>query len=167
VTPVPEPAGDVRAQLAAALAPYGPKRAAFLVPRDAQGLDPAEFRNAGVYVAEREEGMLVTLEQSLAEAFNDAPEGDDFDRVMAEILGYPEDKHTVVSRCRGKPATVARAVQARDAEGHVVQEAFCSPLGLLETCAAVQQHVPPGGSLEILPPILAMSRRVAMRLVEQ
>lgn len=167
MTPVPEPAGDIRAQLAAALNPGHPKRAAFLVPRDAEGLNAPEFRAAGVSVTERPEGVLVTLDDMLAAAFAAAPEGDGFDVVMAQILGYPEDKATVVSRCGGRPTTVARAVQARDADGHVVQEAYASPLGLLETCAAVQQHIPPGGRLEILPPLLAMSRRVAMRLVEQ
>jgi hypothetical protein len=167
VTPVPEPAGDIRAQIAATLDRNHPKRACYMVPEDAERLD-LEALPQGVYAVQRTEGTLVTTDLGIAELFDAAPaETDAFDRVMAEILGYPEDKATAVARCRGKPAVYARAVQARDAIGHVVTEVFASPVGFLPACAAIQEHVPARGRLVIMSPAAAISRRVAMRWVEQ
>jgi hypothetical protein len=85
---------------------------------------------------------------------------------MAEILGLAEDKSMMAQRCGGKPELHARAVQARDAAGHVVTETFTSPLGFLATCDAMQAHVPAGGQLVAIGAVLAISRRVAMRFVE-
>src|SRR3954469_19960794 len=167
MTPVPEPPGDIRAQLAAALNPHHPKRAAFLVPRDAELLDVQAMREAGIYVTERSEGTLVSLDLELTELFTSAGTGDQFDVAMAEILDLPEDKISAERHCRGNMPIVARMVQARDSEDHVVQEAVASPLGLLATCDALLSHVPEGGALLILPPIYAISRRVAMRWVER
>lgn len=167
MTPVPEPAGDIRAQIAATLDHNHPKRACYMVPEDAERLDLKALPQ-GIYAAQRAEGTLVTTDLELAELFDGAPaETGAFDRVMAEILGYPEDKATAVARCRGKPARHARAVQARDAAGHVITEIFASPVGFLPACAAMQAHVPAGGRLVIMSPAAAISRRVAMRWVEQ
>src|SRR3982751_197874 len=142
MTPVPEPPGDIRAQLAAALNPHHPKRAAFLVPRDAALLDVAAVREAGFYVTERPEGTLVSLDPDLSIPFIQADKGDQFEVAMAEILGLPEDKITAEGHCRGNMPIVARMVQARDSEDHVVQEAVASPIGLLATLDALHPHVP-------------------------
>jgi hypothetical protein len=72
----------------------------------------------------------------------------------------------VVRRPEGS-ASRARVVQARDAEGNVITEATASPWGFLETCDALESHVPEGGQLVILLPITAISRRVAMRWVQR
>jgi hypothetical protein len=157
--PVPEPAGDIEAQLRATLDVDHPKRCCFCVPADAH-LIP---RTIDAYIVERPEGTLVTLHKQLADAFERSAD----DITMAWLLGYPEPKPTVVERCHGRPVTLARAVQARDAEEHVVTEAFASPLGFLMTCGVLKQHVPGDGRLVILSPVLAIMRRVAMRWVER
>jgi hypothetical protein len=155
VTPLPEPAGDIRAQLAAVMDPAHPKRAAFLVPANAVRMPLV----TSAHIVPRSEGVLVTLDADVARAFRRAPsETDAFDRVMATILGYPEDKALVVSRCGGN----SRAVQARDAEGNVVTETFASPAGLDAARDAMRRHVPPGGELVELTAIEAISRRVLL-----
>jgi hypothetical protein len=162
--PVPEPAGDVVAQIAAMLDPEHPKRAVFVVPQDAARLSNPP---AGVFVVERPEGTLVTRRSELAGMFRQASsDAIEFDRHMALILGLPEAKPDIDERCRGN-AKLARMVQARDAGGHVVQECVVSHLYFLPACAAMQEHVPARGRLVIMSPAAAISRRVAMRWVEQ
>jgi hypothetical protein len=157
--PVPEPSGDIHAQLRAVLDARHPKVACFVVPKN---LPDLPHLPAGLRVVTRKEGTLVTTRANFAGLFE--AHADD-DEVMARILGYPEDKALVVSRCRGLPAVNARAVQARDRDGHVVTEAFASPLGFLAAVEAMGEHVPAGGSLAVLSPVLAISRRVALRWV--
>ena len=157
--PVPEPAGDIHAQIAAVLDARHPKVACFVVPKNLPDLPRLP---AGLRVVTRREGTLVTTRAALAELFEGSAE-DDF--TMARILGYPEPKDVVVSRCRGLPAVNARAVQARDQHGRVITEAFASPFGFLAAVEAMREHVPAGGELAVLSPILAISRRVALRWV--
>jgi hypothetical protein len=161
--PVAEPAGDIRAQLAAVMDPSHPKAACFVVPQDAH-LVPLVLN---AFIEARPEGTLVTTDEALADLFRYAPDDPyDFDRTMAQILGYPEDKALVVSRCRGAPAVNARAVQARDAGGHVICETFASPIGFLGACEAMAKHVPPGGQLVTIGAVIAISRRIAMRWLD-
>jgi hypothetical protein len=163
--PVPEPAGDIRAQLAAVLDPAHPKRACYMVPADVERLDLKALPR-GAFAATRPEGTLVTTEIKLAARFDASPlEPEAFDRAMAEILDYPEAKPDIADRCQGN-AKLARTVQARDAAGHVVTEAATSAMRFLDTCAALQAHVPPGGQLVIMSPAAAISRRVAMRWID-
>jgi hypothetical protein len=159
MTPLPEPAGDIRAQLAAAMDSGHPKRAAFLVPANAVRMPCAP----DAHIVPRPEGVLITLDADLARTFRRAPsEAVAFDRVMAAILGYPEDKALVVSRCGGRPVENSRAVQARDGNGWVVTETFASPAGLDAARKAMQEHVPPGGGLVELTATEAISRRVLL-----
>jgi hypothetical protein len=153
--PVPEPRHDIEAQLLAAIDPDHPKQACFCVQADAFLIPPA----IDAYRVHRPEGVLVTLHKRFAEAFERSAD----DTTMAWILGYPESKDVVVQRCHGDHVNRARAVQARDDEGCVITEAYCSPTGFLETCEAMQRHVPDGGELVVLAPIMSISRRVAMR----
>ena len=157
--PVPEPPRDIEAQLRAALDPDHPKRACFCVPLDQHLVPPS----LDAYIVRRPEGTLVTLYKRLAEAFERAAD----DTTMAWLLGYPEPKPIVMERCGGQDAVRARVVQARDCEGSVVTEAYTSPWGFLETCVEMERHVPDGGELAILMPIMAISRRVAMRWVQR
>lgn len=161
VTPEPEPPGDIRAQLAAVLDPNHPKRAAFLVPEDAANLRIPDDGIAGLHVVRREEGVIVTTDRMLAELFEQRAD----DATMALILGYPESKDKLVERCRKPVHKHARAVQARDKDGHVVTECFCSPLMFLRTCEVIARHVPRDGELLIMSPIAAIARRIAMRRV--
>lgn len=144
MTPIPEPAADLLAQLAAVLSPTHPKRAMLIVP------------SSGVYVRTRPEGTLITTDKTLADHFGHAAD----DVTMAAILGYPEHKADVVKNCGGEPLR-AVAVQARDANGNVITEAFASPVGLEQTVNALQPHVPEGGMLMILSPLDAIARRFA------
>jgi len=161
MTPVAEPLGDIRAQLAAVLDPQHAKRACFLVPEDARNLTIPEGGIDGLLVVRRAEGTLVTLDPAKAELFKQQAD----DTTMAEILGYPEDKDTVLARCPRNPGHTARSVQARTHTGHVVIEALCSGVGLLPTVAEMQRHVPPGGKLVILSPTASIARRIAMRRI--
>ena len=159
MTPIPEPPRDIEAQLRACLDVDHPKRACYCVPEDAHLIPPS----IDAYVVARPEGTLVTLHKRLAEAYQRAAD----DTTMAWVLGYPESKPVIVERCGGQYITRARAVQARDADGAVITEAYCSPWGLLETCDELVCHVPYGGQLAILLPFESISRRVAMRWVQR
>lgn len=161
MTPVPEPPGDIRAQLAAVLDPEHPKRACFMVPADAANLTLPEGGIAGFIVAERAEGVLLTVDRHRAEMFKASAD----DANMAAILGYPESKDVTAQRCPRPVSERARAVQARDPAGHVVTEAFCSPVAFLATCAEMARHVPAGGRLVILSPTASIARRIALRRI--
>jgi len=157
--PIAEPAGDIRAQLAAVMDPDHPKRACFVVPEDA-GQVPYVLN---AYIEARPEGVLVTRDLGLALLFRDVlADTDAFDRRMALILGYPEAKPDVVAACDGNPLH-AWAAQARDAGGNVVQECFVTPDGARAACDALWQHVPVGGELVMLRPADAIWRRVMLR----
>jgi len=168
IPPMPEPAGDIRAQLTATLDPGHPKRAAFLVPADAVPLDKEALRQAGVHVAERDEGVLVTLRDDLAEMFlQPTYDTDAFDALMAVVLDLPEPKPLVIKRCNGRIGTHARAIQARDRDGHVVQECVVSSTMFLPAIDSMRRHVPDGGRLVFLGTGMALARRAALRWVER
>ena len=157
---VPEPEGDIRAQCKAMLDPDHPKRAVFLVPAD-RDRAPTMLR---VLVEHRPEGTIFTKSDQLATAFLCAPSDESgFDRVMAKILGLPQDKRSVCLACEGRPMARARIVQACDADGWVVTEAAAGPEQLQKTSEALQKHVPPGGSLRVMTPIEALGRRILSR----
>ena len=159
--PIPEPAADIEAQLAALLDPGHPKRACFLVPGN---LPP------GVLAADtqiRPEGVLLTQDPALARLFRDAPEDvAGFDRAMAAILGLPEAKPDAEARCGGDP-TRARVVQARDTQDRVVTEALASPVRLALAVAEMRRHVPAGGRLVVLSLAQVLERRRRLRQQEQ
>ena len=159
MVPVPESAGDIRAQLAAVMDPHHPKRACLVMPED-HGQIPYVLN---AHYATRPEGTLVTTFAPAALMFEAAEAGEAFDRTMAVLLGIPEDKHSVAQRCDGRPELYSRSVQARDAEGNVISEAFASPQGLHATVVALEGHVPPDGALVIMKPVDAISRRIATR----
>jgi hypothetical protein len=160
MTPTPEPAGDIKAQLSAVLNPAHPKRACFLVPEDMTQIP----HGLSAIVVARAEGVLVTQDRWRADAFSSAfNQTDSFDRTMAALLGYPEAKPDVVVACDRRPFTLARAVQARDKDGHVVTEACCSPGRLEETQEALKPHVPEGGKLVVVTPLEALARRILLR----
>jgi hypothetical protein len=158
--PTAEPPGDIQAQIAAVIDADRPKRAAFLVHADRAQI-PYCIR---AEIIERDEGTLITTFEPAADLFKQAgTAADEFDTAMAIILGIPEQKPLMVQNCRGRPELYARAVQARDGDGNVVQEAFASPAGLHETVIALEAHVPAGGILVIMPPVAAIQRRIDLR----
>lgn len=158
---VPEPEGDIRAQLKAMLDPDHPKRAVFVVPQDRERITTPL---PTVFAENRPEGTLFTKSDQLATAFLCAPSDEEgFDRVMAKILGLPQDKAKVFLACEGRPMARARIVQATDADGWVVTEAAAGPGQLKETSEALQNHVPPGGQLRVMTPIEALGRRLLLR----
>jgi len=75
---------------------------------------------------------------------------------LALLLGYPESKADVFARGGG------RVVQARDADGHVITEAYASTERLADTVTALRAHAPLAGSLLVLAPAEALARRVAL-----
>jgi hypothetical protein len=158
--PTPEPAADIAAQIDAVMNPAHPKKAAFIVPADRE-----QVRHClNACVATRDEGTLVTTLEPAADAFLACDSDPDaFDNLMAVLLGIPEQKPLMVQNCRGRPELYARAVQARDSEGNVVQEAFASPAGLHETILALEAHVPHGGVLVVMKPADAIQRRIDLR----
>ena len=163
---VPEPEGDIRAQINAVLNPEHPKRACFTVRENYDiALPPEAYDGREVYSEPRLEGCLFTVDKELAEIFRRAPHYPPaaFDAVMAEILGYPEPKGDVIRRCSGRLFVRARAVQARNASDWVVHEALTSPAMLDCTLEELQKHVPSDGRLVVLTPTEALGRRLLLR----
>lgn len=157
---IPEPAGDIRAQLTALMTSAHPKRACFIVPDNY-----LPSRRVEALLEVREEGQLYTEDEAIALAFRHAPKAPEaaFDRAMAQILGYPEAKPDVLLACQGRLFTLARVVQARDAQDWVVHEAMTSPAMLGYTTEELQKHVPSGGRLAVLTPADVIRRRLALR----
>lgn len=156
MTPFPEPDCDMRAQIGALFDPNHPKTAVFVVPGNESAI-PATAP-ATLLVVSRPEGTLLTTDRRSAALY--AERGAD-DAVMAHILGYPEHKSDVVAACGGNPLR-AKAIQALDAHGSVVTEAFTSPSGEAATIEAIRAHVPRGGSLRALTPVEAIVRRLSL-----
>jgi hypothetical protein len=147
----PEPEGDVDAQLKALHDPSHPKVAVFLASGNEIGdrsLGPA------VQMVRRREGILLTTDPKRAAHFKTRSMVTDDD--LALLLGYPESKADVFGRGGGL------VVQARDAEGHVITEAYASLQRLADTVAALNGHVPFAGRLLVLAPAEALARRVAL-----
>jgi len=162
MTPIPEPACDIRAQIAAMLDVSHPKQAVLIVPGN-EDLLPDLPTPLGVYRVDTPAGVLLTRSMWRAGAVENAPT----DKVMAWVLGYPEDKDAVVAACCGNHVHDAIAVQARDIEGSVIIEAFASPGMRQHTVDTLLPHVPEGGALVIMTPISAISRRIALREAER
>lgn len=119
----------------------------------------------GLRSTDRTEGTLVSRDEDALAAFRAAPSEPEaeFDRAMAKILGYPEAKPDVLLACQGRLFTLARVVQARDAQDWVVHEAMTSPAMLGYTTEELQKHVPSGGRLAVLTPADVIRRRLALR----
>lgn len=146
-----EPDGDIDAQLRALHDPSHPKVAVFLAPGneiDDRPLGP------GVKVVRRREGTLLTTDPKRAAHFKTRPMITDDD--LALLLGYPESKADVFGRGGGL------VVQARDADGYVVTEAYASLQRLADTVAELRAHVPFAGRLMVLAPAEALARRVTL-----
>jgi hypothetical protein len=156
LSPFPEPAADIAAQIAAVLDPDHPKRAAFVPP----GNEVPPLASDAIVVT-RPEGALVTTDARLAAMFEAAVD----DATMALILGYPEHKEDVLRNCGGQWSAVI-AVQARDAKGNVITDAIASPAGAEQTVAALALHVPEGGELVVITPVEMINRRLALRALE-
>lgn len=125
---MPEPPGDIQAQLVALADPNNPKDSMFL-PR---GSVVPEDLPPGVIVRQRPEGVLITRNASKAALFEQAPPNDE--RALAYILGYPETKQDAAA------SESPRVVQGKDDDGNVVYESAVSPStqGVAEETASKQ-----------------------------
>lgn len=125
---MPEPPGDIQAQLVALADPNNPKDSVFL-PR---GSVVPEDLPPGVIVRQRPEGVLITRNASKAALFEQAPPNDE--RALAYILGYPETKQDAAA------SESPRVVQGKDDDGNVVYESAVSPStqGVAEDMASKQ-----------------------------
>ncbi len=148
---MPEPACDIRAQIAAVLDPRHPKAVMFAAP-DNRGDVPA----LGEIVMAKPWGTLVTDSAGLREAFG---RGMPDDAGMAAILGYPEPKNAALAAC---PGAFLRVVQACDWQGNVITDALCSPGWLERTAAALAPH----GNIRILTVLEGFARRLMLRCRE-
>jgi hypothetical protein len=148
---VPEPEADIDAQLKALHDPSHPKAAVFLAPGN-----EISGRSVGpeVRLVRRREGTLLTTDPKRATYFETRPMITDDD--LALLLDYPESKADVFARGGGL------VVQARDAGGHVITEAYASGQRLADTVAALSRHASLGGRLFVLTPAEALARRVAL-----
>jgi hypothetical protein len=146
-----EPDGDIDAQLKALHDPSHPKAAVFLAPGNEIEDQPI---GPGVEVVRRREGTLLTTDPKRAAHFKTRPMITDDD--LALLLGYPESKADVFGQGGGL------VVQARDADGHVITEAYASLQRLARTIAELRRHVPFAGRLVVLAPAEALARRVAL-----
>lgn len=143
---LPEPAKDIAAQIRALRDPDHPKRAVFLC----RGNRADREMTHGLYVAERDEGTLVTASLETAEMFLAADCITDAD--LAILLGYPEDKASVMA------SPDPEIVQAVDAQGCVIFEALASRANLGLTIAAAEAQKPSGG-LVVVNTMLSVTRR--------
>ncbi len=146
-----EPEGDIDAQVRALHDPSHPKVAVFLAPGNEIDDRPLE---PGVRVVRRREGTLLTTDPKRAAHFKTRPMITDDD--LALLLGYPESKADVFGRGGGL------VVQARDADGYVVTEAYASLQRLADTVAELRRHVPFAGRLLVLAPAEALARRLTL-----
>ena len=147
---IPEPEKDIDAQLRALQDRKHPKVAVFL----ARGNRIGDRRIASsVQVITRAEGTLLTTDKKRARYFASRPMITDDD--LAFLLGYPETKADVLASGDGI------VVQARDADGCVITEAFASRERVSETIRALESHVPFCGRVEVLTPSAALTRRIA------
>lgn len=138
----PEPQSDIEAQIEAMLDPDNPKDVVFI----AKGTEIPEVPY-NVEKIERPEGTYLTNNFDKFKKIFDNPNMTD-DQV-AEVLGIPVPK----SQVAGENPEV---VQARDAEGNVVNEAVGA-----ENAQAVAETVPPGGTVTTRTPEEAQAERAA------
>ncbi|MDE2105396.1 MAG: hypothetical protein KGL39_49675, partial [Patescibacteria group bacterium] len=152
----PEPASDIRAPIAAMADPDHPKDSVFVAAGN-EGAIP-ENLPPGVRKVSRTEGTLLTTDSAKADEYKAA--GEITDIQLARLLGYPEPKAAALAS--GTPV----AVQAKDAEGNVIQEMVSSPQGLPAAVAAARQQTPEGGQVAVVSPIEAQARRAAPPTME-
>lgn len=155
MTPVAEPTGDICAQINAMLDPEHPKLAVFVVPSNVSVI-PRVLHPDNICIVHRDDGTLVTADKERADLYR---QHGPVDALMAWILGYPQDKTEAVAACGGNPL-LARAVQARDAAGNVITEAFVAPGLVSHTSRALSDHVPSGGVVVVLPAAESIIRRI-------
>ncbi len=150
-TPPPttrEPPSDVAAQIAALADPRHPKDTVFI----ARGTEMPRELPPGILSAERREGVLLTTSPEKRRAFMARDLGDDD---LGRLLGYPQSKADAIAS--GKPI----AAQARDERGRVLTEALIALDRAGDAKGALAGHVPPGGSLVLLPVAAAQARRLS------
>lgn len=141
---MPEPPRDAVAQLAAVAHPGNPKSAAFFARGTAVPRVPAHLHSVS-----RPEGTLVTNNPAKAAAFRTAPVL--HDRLMAQLLDYPETK--AAAAASGAPVVV----QGLTPSGAVAHEMAASPAGL---AAALRQAAAVAPGVRVVSPHRAIARRV-------
>ncbi len=150
---MPEPASDIRAQIAALRDRTHPKTVLFAAPGN---VDDVPIPGLGMVLTVRRWGALVTPDHETAEVFSGAMPDD---AAMARLLGYPEPKDVAIA---AGPAAWVRVVQARDRQGNVITEALCSPGWLGRTRDALAPH----GHLRVLTVADTLARRFSLRRAE-
>lgn len=141
-----EPQSDIAAQIGAMADPQNPKDAVFI----AKGTPVPENLPEDVQVVERPEGVLLTNNPEKARVYGESEQLTD--DMMAEILGLPKSKQAVLDSTQDPGV-----VQARDANGNVVNEAVTDGSGANEQ--AVAETVPPGGEVTTRTPQEAQQER--------
>lgn len=147
----PEPAADIRAQLATLADPANPKDAVFVAAGTPLGAIPP---NATTHY--RPEGVLITTNPAKGRAYMTGPFDD---AKLAQILGYPESKAQALAGSvpQGEAPTM---VQGTDAAGNVVHESVASPAGVPAAAAAAESvATPAGGRVRVVDPVAAQVRR--------
>jgi hypothetical protein len=138
----PEPASDIQAQIDSMLDPANPKDAVFIAAGTEVPALPGNVRRI-----DRPEGVYLTTNADKANQILSAPTVTD--DMVAEFLGIPVPK----SQVAGENPEV---LQARDAEGNVVNEAVGQENG-----QAVAETVPAGGTVTTTTPEQAQAERAA------
>jgi len=144
---VPEPASDIRAQIAALRDPRNAKDAVFVARGNESALPPGKPN--GTKRIARPEGTLVTSNAKKARVFAAGASDDQ----MARIVEAPQPKSKVDPR-------TARVIQARDGAGNVVAEAVSSWGAYTKTVAAIRKQKPVGGRVVAMTPIDVLARRL-------
>ncbi len=143
---MPEPAGDIAAQIGAVADPRSAKQSAFI----AKGSPMPAALPAGLRKVTKPAGTLVTSSAQHAKQFAKQPAR------VASLLGYPESKKQAMAG--GKPVVV----QGRTPHGAVVHESLASPRGLSMAKRAAAAAAP-GGKVVLTTPPAVLVRRVLKR----
>jgi hypothetical protein len=142
---MPEPAGDIAAQIAAVADPKSPKDAAFVVRGQSMPKIPAHLS-----VVPRAEGTLITSNPFKAGVFRGAPTL--HDGLMSFVLGYPETK--AQAGAAGAPVMV----QSVTPRGAVAHESAASLPGLAAAIERARQ-IAPSGNVRVMTPAQSLQRR--------
>lgn len=140
----PEPASDMRAQIAAIRDPSSGKDAALVTPHTSR--DGLNLR--GLYAVETPQGLFVTSNRRKADAAHEMG-ADLSDSDMGALLGYTGDK----------ASSDGTVIQSRDGLGNVVHEEATSTGGLPAAAARAREMAPDGGDVVQTDGLAAQARR--------
>ena len=146
---VPEPAGDIAAQLAAMMDPNNPRKGVFV----AEGTPMPQLPAGVAVVTKKGQGTFITTDPTLARSIKGTKHLDD--KQIANFLGIPHAKAEIAARTDNP-----LAITAKDKNGNVVASAATDTTDS-PNATAIKDQVPPGGSVVTQTPEQLLAEREA------